>query len=291
MTRKMTTKTSDNGAYYVRLEPEEKGLHLRLGELWTYRDLVWLLTKRTFKVTYQQTILGPLWILLQPVLSSVIYMFIFGQIAAIGTAGIPQILFYFLSAAVWELVSASLISNSNTFVNNAHLFSKVYFPRVTVPISNMLVSILKFLIQLVIILILLAVYVAKGAVHPNWTYYPLLPLLFVQMSLLGMSVGILVSSLTTKYRDLQMLVSIGASLWMYATPVVYPMQELPDNLLKTIIRFNPASAPMELIRQIMLGQGEFDPAIYFGGLAVTAALFLLSLAVFNRVERTFADTV
>lgn len=277
--------------YHIRLAPDNKGFELKLGELWQYRDLVFLLTRRTFSVTYQQTVLGPLWIIVNPILSSLIYMFIFGQIAEIGTDGIPQILFYFVSSAVWELFSFSVVSNSNTFVSNAYLFSKVYFPRLAVPVSNMFVSVLKFCVQLIVILVVMAGYVVKGSLHPRWACYPLLPLLFVQMSVLGMSVGVLLSSLTTKYRDLLMVVNVGVNLLMYASPVVYPLSVIRPGLLKTMIKINPASELIELIRLIMLGKGEFDVRFYVLSAVITVVLFMLSAAVFNRVERTFEDTI
>ena len=280
-----------NNRYHIRLEPDQKGIELKLGELWRYRDLVFLLTRKSFTVTYQQTVLGPLWIIINPIFSSLIYMFIFGHIADIGTAGIPQILVYFVSSAVWELFSFSTISNSNTFVSNAYLFSKVYFPRLAVPVSNMLVSVLKFCIQLIIITVMIVIYTVSGAIRPMWAYYPLLPILFIQMSLLGMSTGILISSLTTRYRDLLMVVNLGVSLLMYASPVVYPMAVIEPGTLKTLIMINPTGELIELIRLIMLGEGEFDVRFYLLSVLVTLILFLLSAAVFNRVERTFEDTI
>ena len=290
----MARPSNDNEApngYHIRLQPGERSYALKLGELWQYRDLVVLLTKKTFTITYQQTMLGPLWIIIQPVLSSLIYMFIFGHIADIGTGGIPQILFYFVSSAVWELFSFSMISNSNTFVTNKYLFSKVYFPRLAVPVSNMFVSVLKFCIQLIIIAVLLAVFVINGGVRPLWAWFPLLPVLFIQMSLLGMSAGILVSSLTTRYRDLLMVVNIGVSFLMYASAVVYPVSAISSGILRTLIKINPVSEVIELIRLIMLGKGDFDPAYYLLSAVITVVLFLLSTVVFNRVERTFEDTV
>ncbi|MBP5417008.1 MAG: ABC transporter permease [Clostridiales bacterium] len=285
------TATEQNTAYHIRLQPEEKKVRLKLDEAWRYRDLVRLLTRRTFTVTYQQTVLGPLWIIINPVLASLIYMFVFGHIADVGTAGIPQILFYFVSSAVWELFSFSLTKNSQTFVTNAYLFSKVYFPRICVPISNMLVSLLKFLIQLLIVIALLITFVVRGAVHPMWALYPLLPLLFLQMALFGMSVGVLISSITTKYRDLLAVVNVLVNLWMYGSAVVYPIQSVPDGVLKILVKINPVSENMELIRMILLGEGEFDLMYYLVGLVITVLLFFFSLVIFNRVERTFADTV
>ena len=284
-------QSEPNSGYHIRLQPEEKKVQLKLGEVWQYRDLVTLLTRRTFTVTYQQTVLGPLWIIINPVLSSLIYMFVFGHIADIGTAGVPQILFYFVSSALWELFSFSLTANSRTFVTNAYLFSKVYFPRICVPISNMLVSILKFLIQLLIVAVLMTTYIASGKVSPMWELYPLLPLLFIQMAVFGMSVGVLISSVTTKYRDLLAVVNVAVNLWMYGSAVVYPVESIPDGVMKILVKINPVSEMMELIRMILLRKGEFDIVYYMAGLAVTILLFLASLVIFNRVERTFADTV
>ncbi|MBQ4185176.1 MAG: ABC transporter permease [Clostridiales bacterium] len=266
-------------------------MRLKLGEVWQYKDLVVLLTKRTFMVTYQQTVLGPLWIVINPVLSSLIYMFVFGHIAAVGTAGIPQILFYFLSSAVWELFSYSLTTNSSTFVSNAYLFSKVYFPRIVVPISNMLVGMLKFFVQFMIVFTLMISFVVRGSVHPHWAYYPLLLFLFLQLAVLGMSIGVVISSLTTKYRDLLVVVNVGVNLLMYGSAVVYPIQAVPDGVLKILVKINPVSELMELIRKITLGEGEFDIVYYGIGLLITILLFFFSVMIFNRVERTFADTV
>ena len=199
--------------------------------------------------------------------------------------------FYFVSSAVWEIFAFSLTKNSQTFVANAYLFSKVYFPRICVPISNMIVSILKFLIQLLIIIALLITFVVRGNVAPMWELYPLLPLLFLQMAIFGMSVGVLISSVTTKYRDLLAVVNLLVNLWMYGSAVVYPIQSVPDGILKILVKINPVSEMMELIRMILLGEGEFDLLYYLVGLAVTVLLFFFSIVIFNRVERTFADTV
>ena len=285
------SRIGQDSAYHITLKPDDKSVRLNLGEVWQYRDLVGLLTKRTFTVTYQQTVLGPLWIVINPILSSLIYMFVFGHIAAVGTAGVPQILFYFVSSAVWEIFAFSLTRNSQTFITNAYLFSKVYFPRICVPISNMIVSLLKFLIQLLIVAVLLVTFVVRGDVSPMWALYPLLPLLFLQLAVFGMSVGVLISSVTTKYRDLLSVVNVLVNLWMFGSAVVYPISSIPDGVLKIFVKINPVSEIMELIRKILLGKGEFDLFYYLVGLAVTILLFFFSIIIFNRVERTFADTV
>jgi len=287
----MRNDSSSKTSYHVRLKPDEKGIHLRLGELWQYRDLVRLLARKTFSLTYRQTVLGPLWILLTPLLSAVIYMFLFGYVASIGTDGVPQILFYFVSTALWEVFAQSLILNSGVFVSNANLFGKVYFPRLAVPISNMVVCLLKFGIQMIIIAVTAAVYIARGEVHPLWALCPILPLLVLQMAVLGLSVGILISSFTAKYRDLLAVVGVGVNLWMYASPVVYPLSAMPDNALKSIIKINPVTEIVELFRRILLGRGDFSPGFYLISLGITVLLFVCSAAVFNRVERTFADMV
>ena len=285
------SRIGQDSAYHITLKPDDKSVRLNLGEVWQYRDLVGLLTKRTFTVTYQQTVLGPLWIVINPILSSLIYMFVFGHIAAVGTAGVPQILFYFVSSAVWEIFAFSLTRNSQTFITNAYLFSKVYFPRICVPISNMIMRLLKFLIQLLIVAVLLVTFVVRGDVSPMWALYPLLPLLFLQLAVFGMSVGVLISSVTTKYRDLLSVVNVLVNLWMYGSAVVYPVSSIPDGVLKIFVKINPVSEIMELIRKILLGKGEFDLFYYLVGLAVTILLFFFSIIIFNRVERTFADTV
>ncbi|MBQ6398730.1 MAG: ABC transporter permease [Clostridia bacterium] len=277
--------------YPIRLQAQTKGITFGLSEAWQYRDLVLLLARKSFTTTYRQTMLGPLWIVFQPLLSSLICMFIFGHVAAIGTDGIPQILFYFASSSVWELFAFSLNSNAGTFVNNAYLFSKVYFPRLTVPFSNLLVGFLKFSIQFVITMILVILYTARGIIHPLWAAFPLLPISFLVLSFFGMSVGILLSSLTTRYRDLLVIVNIAVNLWMYASAVVYPLSSLPAGTLRTIILLNPVTSQMELVRRILLGAGGFYPLYCFGGLAIMTLIFLAGTALFNRVERTFADTV
>ena len=278
-------------AFHVRLEAETHGFHTGLREVWQYRELVLLLTKKTFTMTYQQTILGPLWIILNPALASLLHMFVFGYIAGIGTGKVPAILFYFVSSAVWELLSDSLISNAGIFISNSYLFSTVYFPRLTVPVSNMIVSLLKFLVQLVIIIPLMVIYLIRGDIHPSPAGLLLLPLLLLQMSMLGMSTGILLSSLTTRYRDLMHLVNVGVSLWMYGSAVVYPLSSVPSGVVRTIISMNPATQIMELVRNILLGEGDISYPYCLAGVLITVFLFVLGCAVFSRVERNFEDTI
>lgn len=277
--------------YHVRIEAETHGFHIGLREVWQYRELVLLLTKKTFTMTYQQTVLGPLWIILNPAISSLLHFLVFGCIARIGTGKIPAILFYFVSSAVWELLSYSMMSNAETFLSNAYLFSKVYFPRLSVPFSNMIVSLLKFLIQMIIIIPLTVIYLIRGDIHPSPAGLLLLPLLLLQMSILGMSVGILFSSLTTRYRDLMHLVHVGISIWMYGSAVVYPLSSMSPGVLRTLISINPVTQIMEFIRSILLGEGVVSYPYYLAGVALTILLFVIGCAVFTRVERTFEDTI
>lgn len=291
MSKDKMDRKGANSRYHLRIEPEETGFHLRIGELWQYRYMIYLLTKKSFTVTYQQTLLGPLWILLQPTLSSLVYLFIFGYVADISTGGVPKILFYLLSSSFWELFAYSLSSNAGTFLSNAPLFSKVYFPRLAVPVSNMLVSILKFGIQLLLILAFLVFYVSRGRVNPEWAAFLFLPLLALQMSFLGMSVGILCSGFTTKYRDLMHIVGLIVNLWMYGSAVVYPLSVVPAGAVKLLIRINPLTQIMETVRLIILGTGTPDPALVVAGTLITVVLFIFSAALFNHVERTFVDTI
>ena len=276
---------------HIRIDPETRGFHTGIGEAWRYRYLVLLLAKKQFTMTYQQTVLGPLWIILHPVIASLVHMLVFGYIARIGTGSIPQVLFYFTSSAIWELFAFSLTSNAGTFISNAYLFSKVYFPRLAVPFSNILVGILKFAVQLMIIIPLASFYVIRGDIHPVPALMPLIPLLLLQMSVMGMSIGILLSSLTTKYRDLMHLVTVGVNLLMYGSAVAYSLSSVPQGIIRSIITANPLTQAIELIRRIMLGKGEFSLPYYLIGLLLTVLLFVLGTAVFNRVEKTFEDTI
>ena len=251
----------------VHISASRRPFELRLREVWQYRDLILLLTRRSFAVAYKQTILGPAWLLISPLLSSLIYLMLFGRIARLGTDGAPQFLFYLCGTALWGFFAACVTGNAGTFVSHSQLFGKVYFPRLTVPISNVLSAAVRFAVQLLLVVAFLLVYLARGEVSPHGWAWLLLPVILLQLGLLGMGCGILVSALTTKYRDLSVLVSIGMQLWMFATPVVYPLSTLPDGALRTAILWNPVTAPMELFRYAVLGVGSVLPA----QLAVSAA--------------------
>ena len=280
-----------NHPYHTHISSQHRWLNLNLKEVWQYRDLILLFTKRNFTVTYKQTVLGPAWLFLNPLISSLIYAFVFGGIAGIGTDGIPSILFYMCSNAVWIFFSTCVTKNATTFTANAGVFGKVYFPRLTIPISNMLSSMIQFGIQMLLVMVFFIYYWLNGAVHPNWGMWPVIPLALVHLGLLGLGCGIIISSLTTKYRDLSILVGFGVQLWMYITPIVYPMSQLGDGIVKTILMLNPVTAPVELMRYAILGQGVIMPGYLALSAGMTVLLMLVGIMIFNKVEKTFMDTV
>ena len=277
--------------YHIHITSKRKWLDFNLKEVWQYRDLIVLFTKRTFALRYKQTILGPVWIFLNPFLTSVMYTIVFGNIAKIETNGIPHILFYLTSAALWTFYSDSIIRNAQTFTSNANVFGKVYFPRLTVPISNVLSAAIQFGIQMIMVGLFITYYVVHGMVSPNWAYFLLIPLILIQIGIMGMGFGIIISSLTTKYRDLGILVSFGVQLWMYGTPIVYPLSEIGEGFLKTIIMINPVTMPIELFRFVVLGEGTILPQFFVLSWIITIIVVLLGIMFFNRVEKTFMDTV
>lgn len=277
--------------YHIHISSKHRMLDLNLREVWQYRDLITLFTKRTFTLTYKQTILGPVWLFLNPLISSVIYAFVFGGIAGIGTDGIPSLLFYMSGNAIWIFFSGCVTKNASTFTANANVFGKVYFPRLTIPISNVLSSIIQFGIQMLMVIVLLIYYVAVGAVHPHWGAWLLIPFVLIHLGLLGLGCGIIISSLTTKYRDLTILVTFGVQLWMYITPVVYPLSQLGDGWMKTILMINPVTAPVEMFRYALLGQGTIMSGYLAYSWMVTIAVVIVGIMIFNKVEKTFMDTV
>ena len=277
--------------YHTHITSKHKLFTLNLKEVWQYRDLIILFTKRSFTVTYKQTILGPAWIFLNPLLSSLIHAFVFGGIAGIGTDGIPSILFYFTSTAIWTFFSTCLTKNATTFTSNAAVFGKVYFPRLTTPISNVLSSFIQFGIQFFMIAGFLIYFLITKAVSPHWIAWLAVPIELIHLGLLGMGLGIIISSMTTKYRDLTVLVGFGVQLLMYVTPIVYPMSEIPYSWMQTLLMINPITAPVEIIRYAILGQGSIMPLYLAISWAITIVVLLLGIMIFNKVEKTFMDTV
>lgn len=277
--------------YHTHITAKHNWFDLKLKEVWQYRDLIVLFTKRSFTLTYKQTILGPAWIFLNPFLTSIIYTFVFGGIAGMSTDGVPQILFYLCSNAIWTYFSGCVTKNAQTFTANAGVFGKVYFPRLTIPISNMLASIIQFGIQMLLVSIFLGYYVLSGVVSPNWWVWLLIPIVLLHLGIMGLGFGIIISSVTTKYRDLSILVTFGVQLWMYVTPIVYPLSQLQDGILKTMLMLNPVTSSIEVFRYAVLGKGTIVPEFLGLSWIITILVVVFGIMIFNRVEKTFMDTV
>jgi len=282
---------NSNKAYHIHISSKHKWFDLKLKEVWRYRDLIWLFTKRSFTLSYKQTVLGPLWLILNPFLSSVVYTFLFGGIIGMSTDGIPQMLFYLSTNSLWGYFAGCLSGNASTFTSNAGVFGKVYFPRLTTPISNVLASIIRFFIQLLMVFGFLIYFVITGEVSPNWYALVLLPFTLIHLGIMGMGFGIIISSFTTKYRDLTVFVGFGVTLWMYGTPVIYPLSQLSDGILKNIIIYNPVTPSIEIFRFALLGKGEILLLPLLISWIFTVIVAVFGIIVFNRVERTFMDTV
>ena len=287
----LTENHMEEKCYHIHISPQKSCFDLKLNEIRQYKDLIFLFTKQTFTVSYKQTILGPLWLFLNPLLSSIIYTLVFGTIAGLSTDGVPKLLFYLVGNAFWEYFSSCLTNNQSVFIGHANLFGKVYFPRLVIPLSNVLSNTIKLGIQLLLVSGFLIYYCIAGAVTPNLAALPLLIPAVFQLGLLGMGCGIIASGLTTKYRDLTVLISFGVRLWMYATPVIYPMSQIPDGLLKKLVLLNPVTQPMEQLRFAILGVGTVNLDYSILSWAITIALAIAGIMIFNRVERTFIDTV
>ena len=277
--------------YHTHISSKHKLFDLKLKEVWQYRDLIWLNTKRSFKVQYKQTVLGPAWLFISPIFTSLIYTFVFGGIAGMSTDGLPQILFYLPGTAIWSFFSGCLKNNATTFTSNAGLFGKVYFPRLTTPISNMLSAAIRFGIQFIMVIVFLLFYTITGEVSPNWWLFWVIPLVLLHLGVMGMGIGIIISSMTTKYRDLTVLVGFAVELLMYATPVVYPLSQLKEGWMRTVVMINPVTMPIELYRYALLGVGTLNWLYYAISIAFTLVVLVFGIMVFNKVERTFMDTV
>ena len=291
--RNLDDSKSQNMEWTTVIKPKEKLLQVDFKELWRYRDLTSLFVRRNITTQYKQTILGPLWYIIRPTITGLMYMVVFGGIAKIPTDGLPQPLFYLSGVCLWQYFSDCLNKTSSTFVANAGIFGKVYFPRMVVPISTVVSNLLRFGIQLGLFLVVYAIYqiwVIPGQIHTNW-YALLLPVLVLMLAGLSLGFGILFSSMTTKYRDLQLMLDYFVRLWMYATPVVWPLSTITNAKLHLAMSLNPLTPIIEAFKYGFLGAGEFS----WGGLAYSFAFTVVLLAVgvvlFNRVQRTFMDTV
>lgn len=264
---------------------------LQLAEVWRYRDLLWMFVRRDFVAVYKQTVLGPIWFFIQPLLTTLVFTIIFSGVAGMSTNGLPPLLFYLAGTIPWNYFSTCLTKTSTTFVSNAAIFGKVYFPRLIVPLSIVVSNLIQFAIQfLLFAAVFLWYFATTDLLQPNWAGIAMLtPALLLLMAALGLGTGIIVSSLTTKYRDMTFLVAFGIQLAMYATPVIYPMSAIPERY-RFLIRLNPMTAPIESFRSAFLG-GQI-PWTELGISSLTTVFLLLAgVVLFNRVERTFMDTV
>ncbi len=274
------------------IKPKDKLLSVDFKEIWQYRDLMMLFVKRNIITQYKQTILGPLWYLIQPLMTTIMYMVVFGGIAKISTDGLPQPLFYLAGISFWQYFSDCLTKTSNTFVNNAGIFGKVYFPRLITPLSDVISNLVRFGIQFGLFLCVYACYMifTDAPIHTNW-YALLIPILVMMLAGLSLGFGILFSSMTTKYRDLQLLLSFFVSLWMYATPVIYPLSTITNPKLLLVMQLNPLTGIVEFFKYGMLGVGCHEWWMLGYSFGFMVVLLIIGVVVFNKVQRSFMDTV
>ncbi len=273
------------------IEPQNSLFKLNLKDVWRYRDLLGLLVKRDFISFYKQTILGPLWFFIQPLFTTITFVFVFGNLAGISTDGLPQPLFYMTGIIAWNYFAECLTKTSTVFKDNANIFGKVYFPRLIMPLSIVASNLVKFGVQLfMLILIFLYFLVFRDyTLGATWAI-SLLPVYILLMAGLGLGLGMIISAMTTKYRDLSFLVTFGVQLLMYATPVIYPLSAAPDNY-KYLIGLNPMSPIIEGIRYALLGKGAFSWHTLLNTIIVTLIILVVGTIIFNKVEKSFVDTV
>ena len=262
---------------------------LKLKEVWQYKDLVYMFVKRDFVSGFKQTILGPLWFFINPIFTTIVFVFVFGNIAKLSTDGIPQVLFYLAGITLWNYFSSCLTGTSNIFTANASIFGKVYFPRLVMPITIVISNLMKFGVQFMLFLAVWVFYFSKGQIAPSiWILAT--PFLIVLMAIFALGVGMIFSALTTKYRDLQMLLAFGVSLMMYATPVIYPVSSI-TGVWKKLAYYNPLTGIFECFKYGWMGQGEFTVEMLLISTGIIIALLIIGTVTFNKVEKSFMDTV
>ncbi|TWT72959.1 ABC transporter permease [Allorhodopirellula solitaria] len=285
----MNSPDDDDGDWDLVIRPNSSVFTLQLGEVWRYRDLLYLFTRRDIVAFYKQTILGPLWFFIQPIFTTLVYVLVFGRIAGLSTDGLPQILFYLCGITFWNYFSECFNKTATVFKDNAQLFGKVYFPRLIAPLSIVASNLIRFAIQFSLFLGFCFWYWWQGKIHPNaavlW-----FPIIVATMATMGLGFGMLFSAMTTKYRDMVFLLSFGVQLLMYATPVIYPASEIPASVAK-YLAWNPLTPLFEATRYGFLGAGNYSVSGLAYSIAFAVVMFIVSTAVFNRVERTFMDTV
>lgn len=271
------------------IEAEHSLFDLKLGEVWRYKDLVYMFVKRDFVSSFKQTILGPLWFFINPIFTTIVYLVVFGGIAKLPTDGIPQVLFYLAGITLWNYFSSCLLGTSNVFTGNAAIFGKVYFPRLVMPLTIVISNLMKFGVQFALFLVAWVYYLIQAKIEPNiWMLAT--PLLVLLMAAFALGMGMIFSSLTTKYRDLQMLLSFGVSLLMYATPVIYPISAL-SGIWKKLAMYNPLTGIFECFKYGWLGAGDFSPVMLTISSVIIFVLLAVGTVIFNKVEKSFMDTV
>ena len=285
----------NESSWDIVVNGDDKKLNIDWKGLAKCRDLIFLFVRRTFVAQYKQTVLGPAWAVIQPFFTTVVYSVFFGNIAGLGAAGVPNFIFYLCGTVIWSLFANCLTHTSNTFVSNAGILGKVYFPRLVMPISTAISQFISFCIQFAFMLCFLVYYLLTGAnVAPSW-YVLLTPALLLQCALLGMGCGMIISSLTTKYRDLQMVVGFGVSLWSYCSPVAYDMFSrsilAPGGRFYTLYMLNPITPIVNIFRYAFLGTGRIDFIFYGISWFTTILVCAIGILLFSRVEKTFMDTV
>lgn len=287
----MSTDRKKTDEYRIHIDSHPRFFDLKLREVWRYRDLILMQTKKNFVIRYKQTVLGPVWLVISPLLTSLMYAFVFGTVAGISTAGVPQLLFYFAGNGIWSYLAGITRNCSGTFSGNAYLFGKVYFPRLAMPVSYMLISAVEYLINLAVLMCFAVFYYYHAGYAIRAEGLLIIPVILIWLGLMGLGLGIILSGLTAKYRDLRILISFGVTLWMYATPVVYPLSQTGNGLIRSLILWNPASSPIELYRRCIFGTGDIYAGSVVFSVVFTAAVLFLGILFFNRIERTFMDTV
>lgn len=276
--------------YTTHIKAKTGWFDIDLKELYHYKDLIWLFFKRNYATRYKQTILGPLWLIFNPLVTVTLYAFVFGGLAGLSTEGVPNFVFYLCSNSLWSFFAACLRETSNTFTANAGIMGKVYFPRLVMPISAVLTGMLDFIIQFGLLIVIMIGYSITGTHFNLGPKLLLIPILILQTGMLGLGFGIIVAALTTKYRDLVILVGFGVQLWMYATPVVYTAELIPQKFMK-IYMLNPMSPIMESWRNAVIGSGNFYWGYWWISWGVTILVLAIGVILFSKIEKTFMDTV
>lgn len=284
-----SNKTTTQNEWSEEIKPSTSLFSLNLKEVWNYRDLVLLLVKRDFVTYFKQTILGPIWFFVSPIFTTIIYTFIFGNVANISTDGVPQVAFYLAGITLWNYFSTSLNATSGVFTTNANIFGKVYFPRLIMPLSIVVSNLMQFGVQFALFIAVVIYYWLAGAIQPNiWILAT--PLLLVLMAAFALGMGMIFSSLTTKYKDMAMLLTFGVQLFMYATPVIYPVSAIPERF-RPIVAYNPLTGIFECFKYAYLGAGDFSVNMLLYSTISIAVILMIGTLIFNKVEKGFMDTI